>query len=86
MGLIIGPTAPVVVGAREVGWLDAHTARRMASGPIARDDFSRGGGYRAALTMFASEGAPSAVFVSSDLQAIGALAALNQLGLRVPED
>lgn len=86
VGLIVGPAAPVVVEAREVGWLDAHTARRMVPGPVARDDFSRGGGYRAAMTMFASRDAPSAVFVSSDLQAIGALAALNQLGLRVPED
>lgn len=47
VGLIVGPAAPVVVEAREVGWLDAHTARRMVPGPVARDDFSRGGGLAA---------------------------------------
>lgn len=86
VGLIIGPQDPTAVEAREVGWLDAHAAHRLTPGPIARAEFSREGGYQAARRMFSSGGSPAAVFVSSDLQAIGALAALSQLGLHVPQD
>jgi len=51
---------------------------------IARATFSREGGYRAAQTLLESQ--PTAIFASSDLQAIGVLRALHEAGVDVPGD
>ncbi|MFI5960228.1 LacI family DNA-binding transcriptional regulator [Cryptosporangium sp. NPDC051539] len=79
VGLIIGPDADV----REQGWREALEFRSM---PVERCAFDRQGGYEAALRMFGSPGRPRSVFVSSDMQAVGCLRALWELGLRVPQD
>lgn len=51
------------------------------------DGFSRESGFRGMAEFLASGSkVPSAFFVSSDIQAIGVLAALREKGLRVPED
>ncbi len=52
-----------------------------------QDGFNRDSGYEAMLE-FVKMGSemPKAFFVSSDIQALGAIAALNENGLRVPED
>lgn len=86
VALVIGHSNSAVVEARETGWLQSLSSHDLAPGPIGRDEFTREGGYRAAKRIFSTPGHPSAVFVSSDLQAIGALSALRELGLRVPED
>lgn len=49
-------------------------------------DFSNEGGYQAALTLLKTDHPPTALFVSSDVQAIGVLHAARTLGVRVPED
>ena len=51
---------------------------------IAEGDFTEAGGYRAMQQLLARR--PDAVFVASDIMAIGALRALREAGLRVPED
>lgn len=76
--------------ARQLGWRTAlHEAGRRL-GPSLRASFSYEGGYDAAQDLFgpaASDCAtPTAVFVSSDVQAIGFLSAVHALGLRVPQD
>lgn len=48
--------------------------------------FSFDGGYKAMKKLLALEDLPTAVFVSGDLMAIGAISAINEKGLRVPDD
>jgi len=84
IGLIIGGGGEVE--AREHGWQDATRAAGLPDGPLAREPFTREGGYRGALRLFGASDRPTALFASSDMQAIGALRALGELGLRVPED
>ncbi|GAA1615969.1 LacI family DNA-binding transcriptional regulator [Actinoplanes couchii] len=80
VGLIIHPDETVEL--REQGWEQALGSR----GPIERGPSTRQGGYEAALRLFGRPDRPRSVFVSSDMQAIGCLRALWELGLRVPED
>jgi len=71
-------------GERESGWRDALRAAGLEDGPVVRVAFSREGGYAAGQELIAQR--PTAVFASSDLQAIGVLRAVREAGLRVPED
>ncbi|MET7278078.1 LacI family DNA-binding transcriptional regulator [Kribbella sp. NPDC005582] len=71
-------------GERERGWRDALRAAGLEDGPVVRVAFSREGGYAAGQELIAQR--PTAVFASSDLQAIGVLRAVREAGLRVPED
>jgi LacI family transcriptional regulator len=48
--------------------------------------FSFDGGYKAMKKLLKLEDLPTAVFVSGDLMAIGAISAINEKGLRVPDD
>ncbi|TDD40957.1 LacI family transcriptional regulator, partial [Kribbella antibiotica] len=58
----------------------------LSEGPVVKVRFSRAGGYAAGLELVGMAPRPTAVFVSSDLQAVGVLRALREAGLRVPED
>ena len=49
-------------------------------------DFTESGGHRAAVEILAVEPRPTAVFAANDSMAIGALSALREGGVRVPED
>ena len=80
--IVGGPEGEV----REHGWLDATRAAGLPDGPLAREPFTRAGGYRGAMRLFGGADRPTALFASSDMQAVGALRALGELGLRVPED
>jgi LacI family transcriptional regulator len=51
---------------------------------VAEGDFSEVGGYNAMLKLLREK--PDAVFVATDTMAMGALRALREAGLRVPED
>lgn len=51
---------------------------------IAEGDFTEAGGYMAMHRLLPAR--PDAVFVASDLMAVGALKALREAGLRVPDD
>ncbi|MWJ37109.1 LacI family DNA-binding transcriptional regulator [Clavibacter michiganensis] len=83
IALVIGGAE---VEARERGWHDATRAAGLPDGPIAREVFTREGGYLGTLRLFGGSDRPTALFASSDMQAVGALRALGELGLRVPED
>jgi LacI family transcriptional regulator len=53
---------------------------------IAPGDFQEHGGYLAARNLLALADAPTAIFASNDLSAFGAIEAIRQRHLRVPED
>jgi LacI family transcriptional regulator len=84
--LIIGDSADPGVDGRERGWTEAHARAGRRLGPVERTPFSRQGGYEAGLRLLSRTDRPTAVFVSSDAQAIGVLRAARELGLSVPED
>ena len=44
------------------------------------------GGYNAARTALAADPAPTALFVANDIAAVGAIAAIEESGLSVPDD
>jgi DNA-binding LacI/PurR family transcriptional regulator len=63
--------------------------RRHGLGDLARvvpGSFTEQGGYRGARAALRSDDVPTALFVVNDLAAMGALAAVADDGLRVPED
>lgn len=93
IGLVIGGTGAGSgsgggsrVPERELGWRDALRHAGLEAGPIARTTFSRVGGYDAGRELLEATNRPTAIFASSDLQAVGVLRALHEAGLRVPED
>jgi DNA-binding LacI/PurR family transcriptional regulator len=53
---------------------------------VAKGDFTEEGGYEGARNLLAEGPAPTAIFASNDLAAVGALEAVEQAGLRVPND
>jgi LacI family transcriptional regulator len=87
VGCIAGPKNMQPTTDRVAGWRAA--LRRAGIGPSARHlrhvAFGRRAGYHAALELCRTN-PPDALFVASDEQALGALRALTELGLRCPED
>lgn len=53
---------------------------------IVGGDFSQRGGYEAANRLLALQPRPTAIFAANDVSALGAIAAIREAGLRVPED
>jgi LacI family transcriptional regulator, galactose operon repressor len=84
--LVAGPLDVAVSGRRIVGW---QSALQEAGLPVPRPThtpFTYEGGRKAARLLFARRERPTAVVVSSDVQAIGVVSATAELGLRIPED
>jgi LacI family transcriptional regulator len=79
------PDMPASVD-REQGWRDALEAAGLATHRIAHGDFTEAGGIRAALALVDEFPDVDAIFVASDLMASGVLLALEERGLRVPQD
>jgi LacI family transcriptional regulator len=86
IAFIGGSDGSATTRARERGWLGTLTARGLGEGPSVRSDYTRRGGYEAAQRLMALQDPPTAVFIASDLHAVGAMHALNELGIRVPAD
>jgi LacI family transcriptional regulator len=53
---------------------------------VATGHFTRDGGYEATKDLVAGRARFTAIFAANDLMAMGALAALRESGLRVPDD
>lgn len=79
-----GPADPE--SRRLQGWRDALSAHGHATGPVIDADFSREAGYAAVLTLLREHPHTTAVFASSDQIAIGAVLALHENGIALPED
>jgi len=73
---------------RREGFLDAirEKGRDVAPQHVVESDFTEEGGYRAMRRLLGTSPRPDAVFCGSDLMAIGAMRAVQDAGLRVPED
>jgi LacI family transcriptional regulator len=83
---ITGPQNMIAGADRLAGYRAALRDRGSALNPdlIASGDFSEVGGYRAMQQLLPHQ--PDAVFAASDMMALGALRAVREAGLRVPED
>ncbi len=68
------------------GYLQAlrESGRLIDETLIAQGDFTEGGGYQAMKQLL--EYRPDAVFAASDVTALGAMRAIREAGLRVPDD
>ncbi len=95
IGMINANIASTPARERLTGFRDAMASAGLAIQPenivnsnLTRlDGFSREAGYLAMKELLTnSPKLPSAVFVASDIQAIGALGALRERGMRVPDD
>ncbi|MGV8895753.1 MAG: LacI family DNA-binding transcriptional regulator [Rhodoglobus sp.] len=86
IGLIVGPEKSAPAYRREAGWSDALAAHDLPPGRIFRTEFSAQGGYEAGREFVGMPERPTALFVSTDRQAIGTLRAIHEAGLRIPDD
>jgi LacI family transcriptional regulator len=86
VGTITGPTNSTVGIDRKAGYIKALTERnvRVDETLIAEGDFTEMGGYYAMKQLFPAK--PDAIFAASDTMAIGAIRAVHETGLRIPND
>lgn len=72
---------------RGAGYQSAMKAAGLATHiRLEPGDFTEAGGYEAARRLLAARRRPTAIFATNDQSALGALDAINEAGLRVPED
>jgi len=90
-----GPWQAPLTEERVAGWASAiaQSGAAVDQSLIERAEFSVQGGYAAAMALLGpmprrhgNSAPPTALFVSSDVQAIGVLQACSELGIRVPGD
>ncbi|WP_162877885.1 LacI family DNA-binding transcriptional regulator [Trinickia diaoshuihuensis] len=88
IGFINGETWQDAAKDRLKGYRQAlATADLPFDESLVRDgDWSSGKGYELTLSLMREPNPPTAIFCGNDLTAIGAIEAIKQLGLRVPED
>jgi len=88
VGLILPQVSSSAIRLRKEGFLQEAASLGMAvsENHIAYGEFSESGGYKAALQIIISEERPTALFISSDQMAVGALLALREQGVQVPAD
>lgn len=85
---IAGPMGLTVSQERLAGYRQALVDQGLASDPalVAGGDFSEEGGYQGISDLLARGVRFTAVFAANDLTAIGAITALRERGIGVPED
>jgi LacI family transcriptional regulator len=88
IGLINGPPGLNATLLRMQGYRQALEAAGIPFDParVISGDFRYQGGIRAVEIMAAADAWPTAVLASNDESAIGAMVALKQYGIRIPED
>ncbi len=88
IALIGGPPSANVAVEREQGYRKALEQAGLAYLPalVVRADFREDGGYEAMTSLLGRPVLPDAVFVANNLMAMGALRALSDAALRVPDE
>jgi len=82
---ITGPSRISTANERLAGARDAVRQAGLDL-QVARRDFRVGGGHDATIDLLTSDMPPDALFVANNLMTVGAMTALRELGLRVPDD
>jgi LacI family transcriptional regulator len=82
---IAGPQANSEAAARRAGYLQAMADAGLEP-LVAEGDFTQDAGHAACLDLIGRAPRPDAVFAANDMMAVGALLALQETGLRCPED
>ena len=85
IAFIAGPGDNFDAGERLRGYRDA-LAERGIEPWVLPGDFDEASGHRAGQTLLGVAQRPDAVFAANDMMALGCLFALNQGGVRVPDD
>lgn len=88
IGLINGPLTVSTAHDRKRGYLSAHERGRI---PVCdrlqfEAAWSSQGGYEATKRLLSAQSRPTAVFCAGNTQTLGALQAIREAGLRIPED
>lgn len=88
VGCIAGPQAIGGGQDRVEGWREGLESAGVKPDAdwLQAERFTMAGGLAAARKLLAAEHRPRAIFASADVQAIGAIRACAELGLRVPDD
>ncbi len=83
---ISGPLDNCDARARHSTWLKMAKCQGLEPGPSVAGTFDVRSGYTGAKRLLSSQQPFSAILVGNDLMALGAMHALSEAGLRVPED
>lgn len=88
IGLITGELGLGCAVERRAGYDAALRAHGLAVNPalIIAGDFTQSAGYSGAKALLALPSLPTAIFASNDMMAFGAMEAIRERGLRIPED
>jgi LacI family repressor for deo operon, udp, cdd, tsx, nupC, and nupG len=88
IALISGPVKLASCRMRIKGYMDAHARFGLPVDPnlIIETDFNDVNGYKAMQELLSRTTDIDAVFALSDIQAIGAMRALREAGIQIPED
>jgi LacI family transcriptional regulator len=88
IGIVAGPLRESPSGARLTGYRDALTQYAIANDEslVQYGDFTRQSGFACARELLSRDRRPTAIFASNDPMAFGAMQAIRQMGLRIPED
>ena len=88
IAMVSGPLDTTPGRERYEGFLQGlrATGRELDERYLQVADFREDGGYQAALRLLAVRPAPTALFVSNNLMSIGALRAIHNLGIHIPQE
>jgi len=88
IGIILGPPDSHDVRERVAGYRAALTeaGRDPDAQPVIAGDFTQASGFAAGREILSLDPVPDAFFACNDYMAIGAMAALQKAGVRIPDD
>lgn len=86
IAFISGPQAVRSAMVRREAFFNALNSHGLSSERIVEGDHRVAGGMAAARALFNNGKPPTAILCSNDLTAIGAIGAIREAGLRIPED
>ncbi|SMD27537.1 LacI family DNA-binding transcriptional regulator [Kibdelosporangium aridum] len=85
-GVLAGPDSLLTARDRVEGFTDGLSERGKRPNVTVHSDFTRDGGYQAMSELLDRRSKPGCVFAVNDVMAIGAMAAVRERGLTVPDD